>query len=53
MSMNRRSLLHSWGMAAAGIGAGMAAVPRSTAAGAQESTATKMKVTRVKTILFG
>ena len=51
MKMNRRSLLHGWGMAAAGIGAGMAAAPRAAAGGAQGSKA-PMKVTRVKTILL-
>ena len=51
MNMNRRSLLHSWGMAAAGIGVGMTAAPRAAAGGAQGSKE-PMKVTRVKTILL-
>ena len=52
MSVNRRSFLHSSGMAAAGVGAGMAAAPRSAAAATQDSNAPKMKVTRVETILL-
>ena len=36
MSMNRRGFLHGWGMAAAGIGAGMTASARPAAAGARQ-----------------
>ena len=52
MSIKRRSFLHSLGMAAAGMGAGMAAAPLSVAGGAQDSNAPKMKVTGLKTILL-
>ncbi len=50
--LNRRSFLHSLGIAAAGIGAGMAAAPLSVAGAAQDSNAPKMKVTGLRTILL-
>ncbi|TDI20453.1 MAG: twin-arginine translocation signal domain-containing protein [Acidobacteria bacterium] len=43
MSTDRRGFLQRSGMAAAGIGAGMAAVPRAAAAAVQDSTARQVQ----------
>ena len=51
MKMNRRGFVRSWGPAAAGVAAGVAAAQGPAAAGAPDSGTAGIKVTGVKTIL--
>ena len=52
MTINRRGFLHRSGMAVAGIGAGMAAVPRAASAVVQDSTVRRITITGYRTILL-
>ena len=52
MGINRRRFIHNSGMAAAGLGAGMAATPTLGEAAAQNSGTPTITVTGYKTILL-